>query len=232
MIDLRCGDCLELMKDIPDKSIDLILTDVPYGISKDSNFKTMGRSGLDFGEWDKNVNHFAWLNEIPRILKKDGSVIIFESWKEIGEVAKYCESLGLVIKDIIRWEKANPMPRNRDRRYVSDIEFAVWLTNKNAKWTFNRFSETYERPLLKSAIPNGKKRVHPTQKPVEILEKLLLLHTNKDDVILDCFMGSGSTGVACINTNRNFIGIELDENYFNIAKERIEKAAEDNKEAV
>ena len=111
---IKQGDCLELMKEIPNRSVELILTDPPYNIARENNFHTMGRSGIDFGEWDKGFNQFSWLNEIPRILSKDGSVIIFNDWKNVGEIARYCESLGLVIKDLLRWQKTNPMPRNRD----------------------------------------------------------------------------------------------------------------------
>ena len=123
-------DCLEGMKRIEDNSIDLILTDPPYNIARENNFATMGRSSIDFGEWDKGFDQLVWLNEIPRILSQNGSAVIFNDWKNIGEIAKYCESIGLVIKDMLRWEKTNPMPRNRDRRYITDYECAIWLTNK------------------------------------------------------------------------------------------------------
>jgi DNA modification methylase len=220
-------DCLEGMKRIEDKSIDMILADPPYNIARDNNFTTMGRKGIDFGEWDKEFDQFTWLNEIPRILHKNGSVIIFNDWKNIGEIAKHCESIGLIIKDMLRWEKTNPMPRNRDRRYVTDFECAIWLTNKNAKWTFNRLSDTYQRPMFKYGIVSGKeKTIHPTQKPIKLIEELMLIHSNEGDIILDPFMGSGTTAIACINTNRNYIGFELDETYFEVAQKRIKKHLE------
>jgi DNA modification methylase len=224
MMDLRKGDCLEIMKGIPDRSIDAIITDPPYNIARKNNFKTMGRAGIDFGEWDKGFDLFSYIDQIPRILSKNGSVVIFNDWKNVGDIARYCESKGLVIKDMLRWEKANPMPRNRDRRYITDYECAIWCTNKKAKWTFNRQDENYQRPLFKGALTKKSEKTygnHTTQKPLWLMEEILNIHTNENDNVLDMFMGSGTTGVACVNTNRNFIGIEMDDKYFDIASERI-----------
>lgn len=225
MINLMQGDCLERMKEIPDGSVDMILTDPPYNIARKNNFHTMGRTGIDFGEWDKGFDLFSYMREIPRLLTKNGSVIIFNDWKNVGDIARFGESIGLVIKDMIRWEKSNPMPRNKDRRYITDYEVAVWLTMPKAKWCFNMQSDTYYRPLYKGSLtPQSEKTVHTTQKPLYLMEQLLKTHSNEGDTILDMFMGSGTTGVACVNLNRSFIGIELDENYFNIASDRINNA--------
>lgn len=225
MINLMQGDCLERMKEIPDGSVDMILTDPPYNIARKNNFHTMGRVGIDFGAWDKGFDLFSYMKEIPRLLTKNGSVIIFNDWKNIGEIARFGESIGLAIKDMIRWEKSNPMPRNKDRRYITDYEVAVWLAMPKAKWCFNMEGDTYYRPLYKGSLTTqSEKTSHTTQKPVYLMEKLLKTHSNEGDTILDMFMGSGTTGVACLNLNRNFIGIELDENYFNIAKSRIKEA--------
>lgn len=219
------GDCLELMKDIPDGSIDLILTDPPYNIARKNNFHTMGRAGIDFGEWDKGFDQVKWLNEIPRVLKPNGSVIIFNAWANLGDISRYCEGLGLVVKDMLRWIKTNPMPRNRDRRYITDYECAVWLVNKNAKWVFHRQSDTYQRPEFKFGVVGGnEKTIHPTQKPVELMQQLLQIHSNEGDVVLDPFLGSGTTAVAAVNTNRHYIGFELDEKYFDIACKRLDEA--------
>ena len=223
-VKLYNGDCLEVMKSIPNQSVDAIITDPPYNIARKNNFHSMGRAGIDFGEWDKGFDLFSYINEIPRILSKNGSVVIFNDWKNLGDIARHCESLGLVIKDLLRWEKANPMPRNRDRRYITDYETAIWCTNKKAKWTFNRLDDKYQRPLFKGAITKkSEKTLHPTQKPLWLMEKIIKIHTNQNDTILDMFMGSGTTGVACCNTNRDFIGIELDKDYFKIAEQRIRK---------
>ena len=221
------GDCLEIMDTLIEEGIkvDCILTDPPYMIARKNNFHTMGRKGIDFGEWDKDVDLFSWLDRIPKLLSKNGSVVIFNDWKNLGDIARYCESLGLEIKDLLRWEKTNPMPRNRDRRYITDYECAIWLVNKKSKWVFNRLDEKYQRPKFEYPVVSGnEKTMHTTQKPVKLMEEIIRVHTKKDNTILDCFMGSGSTGVACANANRKFIGIELDNNYFDIASKRIEEA--------
>lgn len=221
MIDLQQGDYLELMKGIPDNSVDLILTDPPYNISRDNNFDTMGRKGLQFGDWDHNFDQVSWLTGINRIMKSGSSIVIFNDWKNLGILDTKLDNEGFVGKDVFRWIKTNPMPRNRDRRYITDYEFAIVATNKKGKWVFNRYDSKYERPMYSCSIVTGSKRFHPTQKPISLMEYLVCRHSNYGQTILDPFMGSGSTGVACVNTNRNFIGMELDENYFKIAKERI-----------
>ena len=221
-VKLYNDDCMNVLKEIEDNSVDLILTDPPYNIARDNNFHTMGRKGIDFGEWDKGFDLFSYIDLLPRVCTKDASVVIFNDWKNIGEIAKYAESKGFVIKDMLRWEKSNPMPRNRDRRFVVDYEVAVWLTMPKAKWTFNRQSETYDRPLFKGSLVSGnEKTAHTTQKPIWLMKEILQVLSNEGDTVLDPFMGSGSTGVACKELNRNFIGVELDKQYFDIAESRI-----------
>ena len=216
------GDCLETMKKMDSESVDAIITDPPYNISRTNNFHTMGRVGIDFGEWDKSFDQFSWLHEAFRTLKNGGTLFIFNSWKNVGEIAKYCEYIGFEIKDMIRWKKTNPMPRNRDRRYVTDFEVAIWLVKPRGRWTFNRLSETYDRCEYEYPLTPKSERVgHTTQKPVALMEEILLRHTNENQVVLDPFLGSGTTAIACINTNREFIGVELDNNYYNLAKNRI-----------
>lgn len=202
---------------------DLILTDPPYNLSVENNFHTMkGRHGIDFGEWDKEFNLTSWIPEAVSHLRPGGSIIIFNAWRNMAEISAALESTGCLVKEMIQWQKSNPMPRNRDRLYVTACEFAVWAT-KGKGWTFNRQRETYENTIFQYPIVSAKQRIHTTQKPVELIRDLILIHSDPDDVILDPFMGSGTTAIAAIETGRKFVGFELDHNYYIAAQERILK---------
>ena len=224
MYKLINGNAIEIMKTLKDESIDAIITYPPYNISRDNNFATMGRAGIDFGEWDKDFDLTSWIKVAEPLLKKGGNIVIFNDWKNMTNITQSLEENGFDVKDLIRWKKTNPMPRNRDRRFITDYEVAVWAVKKGAKWTFNRLSETYEIPeILGRLTPKSEKIYggHPTQKPIYVMKWLIERLTNEGDVVLDPFMGSGTTGVACKELNREFIGIELDEKYYNIAYNRI-----------
>lgn len=227
-IDIINEDCFKVIQQFieNDFKVDAIITDIPYQISVDNNFKTMkdrtGRNGIDFGEWDKEFDCSS-LGIFSKILKPNGSIVLFHSFEQYTDVKKTFEDNGLECKDRIIWEKTNPMPRNRDRRYISNCEMGSWYVMKKAKWTFNRQDEKYQKMIFRypSESGGGFKRYHPTQKNLELMKEIVAIHTNENDIVFDPFAGSGSTGVACKNLNRNFIGIELDENYFEIAKERL-----------
>lgn len=109
----------------------MVITDPPYNISVKNNFATMGRTGIDFGDWDKGFDLLSWIDIASQKLTKNGGMIIFNDWKNLGDIARHCEKNGLVVKDIFRWVKDNPMPRNRDRRYITDSEYGVWVVRKN-----------------------------------------------------------------------------------------------------
>lgn len=237
MIDLKCGDCLELMKDIPDKSIDMILCDLPYNTS---NRKTT------WNEWDSEINLSNLWDEYNRVMKDNGVVVLFAQ--------------GLFVANVIMsnpknykyewiWQKeqgtgflnAKRMPlKNHENILVFYKKTPIY--NPQMRKGFKPYSQKSGRgssnygeqirvitendgtryPVDIVEFKRDKNKLHPTQKPVALLEYLIKTYTNEGNLVLDNCMGSGSTGVACINTNRNFIGIELDENYFKIAKERIE----------
>lgn len=221
------GDCLELMKNIPNKSVDLIVTDPPYNISRKNNFTTMGsanRIGMDFGQWDKNFDLTGYIDLFPRILKDNSNIVIFNAWENLGKIKKACLKNNIQIKRCLVLNKSNPAPFNRDRMFVNDVEFALWgVYNsklKPTKWTFNRENKL-EKCCIGTTVQSSK--FHPTMKDIKVIEYLVRLLSNENDTVLDCFMGSGTTGIACKHLNRKFIRIELDKEYFEIAKDRIEK---------
>ncbi len=222
-------DCRKQLIELKNKNIivDSIITDPPYNISKDNNFHTLTnatRQGIHFGDWDVDFDLFSWIDDADKILKKGGSFIIFNSFLNIGNLAKKLESLGYQIKDVIRWVKNNPMPRNMQSRYVADYEFAIWCVKGKSKWTFNNQSTGYLRPEYKIPLTPKSERInHPTQKPLALMSEIIKVHTNKGDIILDPFMGSGSTGIAAISLERKFIGIEFDKDYYKETKKRFDK---------
>ena len=203
--------------------VDHIITDPPYNISKDNNFTTMGRSGIYFGDWDCGTfDLYSWIPKYTKLLNKNGSMIIFCSYQSISYIIDVLESeqSNMVVKDILVWQKTNPMPRNVNRRYVQDMEFAVWAVKKNAKWTFNKPEDVpYLRGLFKSSVVAGREKLgHPTQKSLKLMENIIKIHTNPGDIVIDPFMGVGSTGEAALSNGRKFIGIEVDEVYYETAK--------------
>lgn len=218
------NDCVIGMQELQNNTVDAIITDPPYNIARDNNFNTMGRVGIDFGGWDKGFNLVSWIPIAIDKVKKGGNVVIFTDWKSTTPIIEELEKNNCEVKDMIRVEKSNPMPRNRDRRFITDYEIAIWAVKKGAKWTFNRKLETYERPLIKTKVTPKSEKIekgHPTQKNIETMEWLIERLTNESDVVLDPFMGSGTTGVACQNLNRRFIGYELDDKYYSMAKSRL-----------
>ena len=227
--EIYLGNAYTMYKELLQNNVKVnhIITDPPYNISQDNNFSTMKnpRKGVDFGEWDKDFDLYNWISDYSNLLDKNGSMIIFCSYRFISHIIDKLETSGLVVKDVIIWKKSNPMPRNIDRRYVQDTEFAVWAVKKNAKWIFNKPTDkSYLRSCYETPTVSGKEKTnHPTQKSLKLMENIIKVHTNENDIILDPFMGSGSTGVASIKNSRKFVGIELNKDYFNIANDRLGK---------
>jgi len=226
--ELRQADAEVIVKELIAKGVeaDAIITDPPYNISRENNFSTMAnahRKGVDFGHWDSGFDVLSWIADYVKILKKNGSIIIFCSYLYISYVIDELKANGIDVKDVLIWKKRNPMPRNIERRYVQDMEFAVWGVKKGAKWTFNKPDGVpYLRSVFETGVVSGRERTaHPTQKSLEMTEKIIKIHTNENDLVLDPFMGSGTTGVAALNTGRRFLGIEILPEYFDIAVKRI-----------
>lgn len=229
MIDIYNMDCLKLIKKMKKEKIivDAIITDPPYGVSRKHQlgFSNMGRKGMNYGEWDYDFDQKKWIKEAAELLKPGGSIIIFNDWKNFGDISEQLIKCGFEIKDLIRWEKDNPMPRNVNRRYVADCELAIWAVKTGGKWTFNKpKNSSYLKPVYKTGVvPGGKNRIHPTQKNLDLIERIIKTHTNEEDLIFDPFLGSGTTALACKKNKRSFIGSEIDEAYCNAALERVKQ---------
>lgn len=226
MIDLRQGDCLELMKDIPDKSIDLIVTDPPYEIIGGKCGGCFGREKRNYhGQLydtglDKGISNNV-LDELVRIMKKP-NIYIWCNKNQLRQYIDYFENLGCTT-DLLTWHKTNPVP-TCNNKYLSDTEYLLYFRKGGVPLygTYETKKKYYITPTNKE---DKKLYKHPTIKPLNIIKNLIINSSQENDTVLDCFMGSGTTGVACKELNRNFIGIELDENYFNIAKERINEVS-------
>tara|TARA_R110000787_G_scaffold2438_1_gene9701 strand:- start:45 stop:782 length:738 start_codon:yes stop_codon:yes gene_type:complete len=238
MVELLKGDCLEVMKGIETGSIDAIITDPPYGTTA--------------CKWDSVIDFKLMWEQLNRIIKPNGAIVLFGSepfssalrmsniknykydliWNKIRSATglnakrmpmKTHENISLFYKKPPTYNPQMTEGKPFDKtKYNGQIEIAnvtgggVKVSKKNNGTRFpvsiHKFSQNWSR----------QQQVHPTQKPILLMEYLIKTYTNENETVLDFTMGSGSTGVACVNTNRNFIGIEMDENYFEIAKKRIE----------
>ena len=223
------GDCLELIKQVPSNSVDLILIDPPYEISRPTNFQSGEETGrdtdrfrisMDFGEWDKNFTGLeVVIKEGYRVLRQGGTMICFYDLWKIETLKNLYDSNKFKQVRFIEWMKTNPVPINSKINYLTNAREVAVSAIKGSKPTFN---SSYDNGLYSYPICAGKERtIHPTQKPLSLITDLVLKHSNEGDMVLDCFMGSGTTGVACKNTNREFIGMELDEKYYKVACERL-----------
>ena len=248
MIGLKHGDCLEIMKDIPTESIDLVVTDCPYKIiaggvtieqRKDELSGVLRKRAISDGtncsnKWIKkdlddvpcavrsgkmfkhnDIAFSEWLPEIFRVLKKRTHCYIMINGRNIKELQTEAEKVGFKFVNLLAWRKNNKTP---NKYYMQQLEFILLLRKGKARNINNMGTSNC------LDIPNiiGKKN-HPTQKPVELMKVFIENSSNEGNTVLDPFMGSGSTGVACVNTGRKFIGIEMDKQYFDIAEVRINK---------
>ena len=215
MYKLYNGDCLEVMDKLIEEGIkvDMVLTDIPYGEvnrAKESGLRKLKKGNAD-------VETFELSELLPRIENIcNGSIYIFCGIEQVSEIRKFFREKDMLTRLCI-WEKNNPSPINCQHHWMSSIECCVYAKKKGA--TFN---EHYKSCVWRN--PVGRSKIHPTEKPLKLFTYLVETSSNEGDIILDCCLGSGTTGVACVNTNRKFIGIELDNNYFNIASKRIEEA--------
>lgn len=229
----RCilhADSKDVIKRIPDNSIDFILTDPPYNLGQHStgNIPLPGRTAMnnDVAEWDMiDFNPEEWADEFIRILKPTGNLFIFTSYNQLGRWYN-CLDHKFDTSNFMIWHKTNPAPKIFKAGFLNSCEMIFTCWNKKHTWNFISQAEMHN--FLESSICMKPERLsnpkHPAQKPVAILKKMIEIASNENDIVFDPFMGVGSTGVAALNLNRRFIGVELDESYFNAAKKRVNNA--------
>jgi len=230
---IECIDCLEYLKKIPDNFVDLVVTDPPYNISQKSNIHYKDLNVVkNFGDWDFGFDPIPVLKELKRVLKPNGQIYVFCATRQIPIYIKFFEE-NSYFRNLLVWSKTNPPPRLSKTNYVFANEYIVYAINEKgmpSKSIFN-FSKHNEMKNIfitsslqsKERLKENGKAIHPTQKPLSILKKLIEISSNKGDVVLDCFMGVGSTAVACKELGRNFMGCELDKGYWKISLKRMIK---------
>lgn len=213
-----CGDCLEVMRGMPDGCVDAVVTDPPYNASG-SNVEFVWKGYVTVNqEWDKGFSPMSALEEIRRVLTPHGSALLFCSHHLLPE---YLQWSGMRLQQIIHWVKNNPFPAIA-KVYTPCVEYCLWFVN-GSPYTFNKSNAGTN--FITTSICGGHERTeHPTQKPLRLIKQLLSVHTEQGDIILDPFLGSGTTAVACVETGRHYIGIELEEKYCEIARRRVAEA--------
>ena len=223
------ADSKDIIKRIPDHSIDFIFTDPPYNLSRHStgNIPLQGRTPMnnDVADWDKIDFHpEEWANEFLRILKPTGNLFIFTSYNQIGRWYD-CLDHRFDTSNFMVWHKTNPAPKIFKAGFLNSCEMIFTCWNKGHTWNFISQAEMHN--FLESPICMRPERLsnpkHPTQKPLSILRKVIQIASNEGDIIFDPFMGVGSIGVAALELNRRFIGIEIEQEYFQAARTRIEE---------
>lgn len=222
-VTIKLANCVDFMKTLPDESIDCVVTDCPYKIVAGGRTSNIAKGGIfdsqndDFKKGkvfgNNDIKFEEWLPELFRLLKANSHCYIMINGRNLAELQIKSERVGFNFQNLLVWDKGNKTP---NRYYMQQLEFILLLRKGSAR-NINNMGESN----LFSIKNNVGNKVHPTEKPVELMKILIENSTSENDVILDPFMGSGSTGVACVNTNRRFIGCEIDEKYFEIANDRI-----------
>lgn len=224
------GDCMKRIQEIPDNSIELILCDPPYNLSKYStgNMKFDWRSEInnDVAKWDLiELLPDDLLEEFKRILSSTGNIFVFTSYHMIGKWHAVFDKEFDTFQFMV-WHKTNPVPNIRKSSFLNSCELIACMWNKGHTWNF--IKQNMMHNFIEAPICMGYERLkspkHPTQKPLSILKHIIKIASNERDLVLDMFMGVGSTGVAAIELNRRFIGIEIDEEYYKASVRRMNEA--------
>ena len=238
------GDSLEELKKIPRETFDLIFADPPYNLQLKSELVRPDRTKVDAvnEKWDQFENFkkydeftYAWLSECKRILKKDGVIWVIGSYHNIFRVGTAIQNLGFWILNDVIWNKNNPMPNFRGTRFTNAHETLIWASkSEKSKYTFNyqslkclnddlQIRSTWNLPICNGneRLKEKGKKVHSTQKPESLLHRILLASSNKNDLVLDPFLGSGTTAVVAKKLGRIFYGIEKERIYYEAASKRL-----------
>ncbi len=245
--EILAGDCIEAMRSLPAASIDMVFADPPYNLQLGGDLSRPDGSHVDAvtDDWDKFDSFAAydaftrdWLTEARRVLKPNGSLWVIGSYHNIFRVGAILQDLGYWILNDIIWRKANPMPNFKGTRFTNAHETLIWASmGEKAKYTFNyrtmktlndelQMRSDWVLPICSGAerLKQGGTKVHPTQKPESLLYRVMLATTNKGDVVLDPFFGTGTTGAVARRLGREWIGCERDATYRAAACARIELA--------
>ncbi|MEA4811008.1 MAG: DNA methyltransferase [Anaerolineaceae bacterium] len=243
------GNSLEVLKTLPDRSVDLVFADPPYNLQLQGELWRPNVSKVDAvdNDWDKfdtlqAYDEFtqAWLRECRRILKPSGSLWVIGSYHNIFRVGRILQDLGYWILNDVVWVKANPMPNFRGMRFTNAHETLIWAQpQKDARYTFNyhamkalnedlQMRSDWFLPICTGSerLKEDGQKVHPTQKPEALLYRVIMATTNPGDLVLDPFFGTGTTGAMARKLQRHYIGIELDEGYVRNARRRLSQAVQ------
>lgn len=231
---VKKGDSKKLLKTIKSKSIDLILTDPPYNIAKYStgNISLPNRTPInnDIAKWDETVfNPAEWADEFIRVLKPTGNIFIFTSYNQIGDWHKCLDSRFDTTQFMI-WHKTNPAPKIFKAGFLNSCEMIFCCWNKKHTWNFISQKEMHnfiETPIC-MAPERLKEPKHPAQKPVSVLKKIIYIATNVNGLVLDPFMGVGSTGIAARLLKRRFIGFEINDDYYKATVKRYKEIIDED----
>lgn len=240
------ANCIEFMdaliKRFPNGKFDMIFADPPYFLSNGGITCHAGKMvKVDKGKWDKSqgaeLNHefnLSWLSRCQKLLKPNGTIWVSGTHHVIHSVGYAMQQLGMKILNDITWEKPNPPPNLSCRYFTHSTETIIWAAkNEKSKHIFNydEMKRINNGKQMKSVwtipAPSNAEKIygkHPTQKPVQLLERIILASTNENDLVFDPFSGSSTTGVACVNLNRRFVGCELEENFLELSKKRLDDA--------
>lgn len=227
-ISIKEISCFDFLPALKKDGVDLILIDPPYEVSRETNFQSGEATGkdtdrfrvsMDFGDWDNNFTGLdKVIEECYRVLKPNGTIICFYDLWKITTLKQYLENAKFKQIRFIEWIKTNPVPLNSKTNYLTNSREIALTAVKKAKPTFN---SEYDNGVYSYPICHDKGRFHPTQKPLALIEELILKHSNEGDLVLDCFSGSGTTALASFNQNRNFIGCEISKEYYQKSIDRL-----------